>query len=644
VVNSPIASTTGTVQIATGIVAGPTAENVWEFGADGNLTVPDDIQDANGSVIRVATTSTAPTRVDGQLWFDNQEGRLYIKNGGVWLDASPTQIPSPETYLDEITIDGSTLNINGGTLTISNTGTLLVNGSEVTGSGDSINNGPYSVSIDNIGAVTMETGRGTVLFGNIPEGPTGSTHFHIMKDSPSTVDLFFGDDYNYVKLPTTQGVEIGAEGNVWQFSTTGTLTLPNGGNISSGMGAFRLEPAGASSATQALLIYPTVADGNHIHLTAGFDGETDLYLGNDDQFVKIDHSGTVVVQTYSTVTDTDNTWTFGTDGVLTLSTASTILGSGADPNVYIETATTSTTSTWTFGTNGVLTLPAATPIIKGGGTGTDVTVIATTGTNTATWVFAADGSTSLASGVEISNSSGLNFVTWNTGSALILTDTVNLNPPSFIYIPSSSDTVSRVSIANTNTTGGVILVQGLGDSQSSLEVNSGGVSISTIVNNFQTGAWQFSSTGTLKFPDNTQQTTAYTGTVAYSNITGAPAVVNKTTGSWTLSPGANTVSITVAPGNNYQMWVNGNIPNGIVEWNATVNVSNTNVPAIGSQYGWYYVDGNALVLTSMPNQIVGTAGVISTATVATTSSNVFRFGITNNSTSSRVVNWGYTTL
>ena len=83
--------------------------------------------------------------------------------------------------------------------------------------------------------------------------------------------------------------------------------------------------------------------------------------------------------------------TLDSSGILNLSTASTILGSGTDPNVYIETLTTNTTSVWTFGTNGVLTLPVETPVIQGGGTGTDVTVIATTGTNTATWVFGADG-------------------------------------------------------------------------------------------------------------------------------------------------------------------------------------------------------------------------------------------------------------
>jgi len=33
-----------------------------------------------------------------------------------------------------------------------------------------------------------------------------------------------------------------------------------------------------------------------------------------------------------------------------------------------------------------------------------------------------------------------------------------------------------------------------------------------------------------------------------------------------------------------------------------------------------------------------------TATVSTTTANVFTFGITNNSGTSQVVNWGYTTL
>jgi hypothetical protein len=118
-------------------------------------------------------------------------------------------------------------------------------------------------------------------------------------------------------------------------------------------------------------------------------------------------------------------------------------------------------------------------------------------------------------------------------------------------------------------------------------------------------------------------------------------VVSPVSGSWTLSAGTNTVSFTVTAGQSYVMWVNGNIPNGIVNWNATVTLSNSNVPVIGVQYGWYYLAGNALVLTSIPSQIVGTAGSISTSAPAVSNSNTFTFGITNNSGTSQIVYYGY---
>ena len=121
-----------------------------------------------------------------------------------------------------------------------------------------------------------------------------------------------------------------------------------------------------------------------------------------------------------------------------------------------------------------------------------------------------------------------------------------------------------------------------------------------------------------------------------SGSTGVPV-----TGSWTLTTGANTVSFTVTAGQSYVMWVNGNIPNGIVNWNATVTLSNPNVPVIGVQYGWYYLAGNALALTSIPSQIVGTAGSISTSAPVVSNSNTFTFGITNNSGASQVVYYGY---
>ena len=127
-----------------------------------------------------------------------------------------------------------------------------------------------------------------------------------------------------------------------------------------------------------------------------------------------------------------------------------------------------------------------------------------------------------------------------------------------------------------------------------------------------------------------------------SQLTGVSKQVR---GSWTLAPGANTVSFTVPGGYTYSMWMTGNIPNGICVWNATATVTNTNVPVIGSQNAWYYTAGNMLVITSIPAQILDTAGAIGNAMPAVgTSTNVFTFGITNNSGSEKVINWGYTVL
>jgi hypothetical protein len=136
-------------------------------------------------------------------------------------------------------------------------------------------------------------------------------------------------------------------------------------------------------------------------------------------------------------------------------------------------------------------------------------------------------------------------------------------------------------------------------------------------------------------------------------------VVSPVSGSWTVTPGTNNYSFTVDINNTYNLWVLGNIPNGIIVYNATVSVSNTNVPVIGVnatvsvsntnvpvigvQYAWNYTGGSSPILfTSIPVQIIGTAGAISTASPAVgTSTNTFVFGIQNNTVSGLTVNYGY---
>jgi hypothetical protein len=110
-----------------------------------------------------------------------------------------------------------------------------------------------------------------------------------------------------------------------------------------------------------------------------------------------------------------------------------------------------------------------------------------------------------------------------------------------------------------------------------------------------------------------------------------------------VTPGTNNYSFTVAINNTYNLWALANIPNGIIVYNATVSVSNSNVPVIGVQYAWNYTGaGNPILLTSIPAQIIGTAGAISTASPSVgTSTNTFVFGIQNNTGSNVTVDYGY---
>jgi hypothetical protein len=127
--------------------------------------------------------------------------------------------------------------------------------------------------------------------------------------------------------------------------------------------------------------------------------------------------------------------------------------------------------------------------------------------------------------------------------------------------------------------------------------------------------------------------------IAYSAITNNLS----NTGSWTVTPGTNNYSFTLDINSTYNLWAIGNIPNGIIVYNATVTISNSNVPVIGVQYAWNYTGaGNPILLTSIPDQIIGTAGAISTSIPSVgTTTNTFVFGIENNTLENVTVNYGY---
>jgi hypothetical protein len=142
--------------------------------------------------------------------------------------------------------------------------------------------------------------------------------------------------------------------------------------------------------------------------------------------------------------------------------------------------------------------------------------------------------------------------------------------------------------------------------------------------------------GNVSFPAN----------VIATNFVGSGSLLSgvaiKTTGSWTVPTGNSTQSFTVASGT-YQLWVDCNIPNGILAWNATATVTNSNVPVVGVQYAWVYNGGGTPIdFTSIPNQFVGTGNTIVRSSVSpSATTNRFDFGLNNTSGGNVTVSYGY---
>ena len=115
-------------------------------------------------------------------------------------------------------------------------------------------------------------------------------------------------------------------GSSVNLSSSGNLTLAAGGTITegpspTGLGnTITLTPSGGSDPNQQLLIYPTLTEGNHLHLTSGALDVTSIFLGNDTQYVRTRADGAIVIGTNDGIPDNPsggNRWAFDTDGSLT---------------------------------------------------------------------------------------------------------------------------------------------------------------------------------------------------------------------------------------------------------------------------------------------------------------------------------------
>jgi hypothetical protein len=588
--------------------------------------------------------------------------------------------------------DGNLTLPEGGDI-LDSTGASVLGGAanEITNTDGEVQPSTYSVSVGTDGVVTMTTSRGVLEFGALPE-PGAQSHFHIMRAAGENADLYFGDDFNYVlqRGPAyngspAYGVEIGANDNnggdqqVWRFGTDGTTTFPND-TIDAGTNEIYIQSSnGASLAYSAL-------DGNWqsepaqnqiAGLTAGTDGIGITLVRGDDGEEGPQWS---------------HEWLFNKDGVLTLpggrTRIGTLLGSdaiianedtafgvvtqgtnGSGVLLWIEDSENFGTSNlaavytnpanlgivriatganggpgpkfWDFNDSGALTFPQGTTIATADGTDAfiidgavdkDVQIYTYSGATARGWTFGTDGTLTIPGDIRSEgninidiNLSDSTLRRWSFGE-----DGHLIFPGGTNIIESSANSLGIYSNNPTRTNG----LEIFGNTETNL-FNQSKVRIISNVGTVNR-VWEFGTNGSLTLPAG--------GDIV--NSTGVGQLANRVESSWTVTTGTNTYSFTVPMDGTYTMWVKCNIPNGILVWNATLSISNSNVPAIGTQYAWNYTGGGTPIsLTSIPDQVKGVAGTISTdATYAGTTSNRFDFGISNTSGASQIVYYGYTRI
>jgi hypothetical protein len=189
-----------------------------------------------------------------------------------------------------------------------------------------------------------------------------------------TIIVYVTPDYNVTPVTGTVDYTFtGATSVQLGRALTGTLTFTSEPSkqitwtipVSSTMTTFTITLSNASgfdiSGISPLTLTTTGStEDHHIHLIAGDPSITDIYLGDDDQYVKIEKNGGNVL--IGTNTNTKQ-WKFGTDGSLTLpgnfhiGSGEGSLGIGSPNDVAIAAGQGNTDQLWLFGTDGGLTFP-----------------------------------------------------------------------------------------------------------------------------------------------------------------------------------------------------------------------------------------------------------------------------------------------
>jgi len=291
--------------------------HVWNFGANGSLTLPEG--SAIGETAGVSTNIT----VNANTWAFGINGNLTLPAGtpsinyanGSPYGGSGNADTGNVTFNDINIIGTSNLKLQPDSANASAyLDIYLTTGPDIhiAGNGESVILGTdafANVTVNVDGNVSIQASNGT------PYTWTFGTAGNLT--APGNIILDAGTDGN---IGSTGNINVISHANTWTFGTSSTLTLPDGGIISesaapSGLGnTIRLKPSGGSNVNQVLVIYPTAGEGDHLHLTAG-GGNTELYLGSDSLYVKLSNTGNVVINSNDSAGNIAQ-WTFSTKGAI----------------------------------------------------------------------------------------------------------------------------------------------------------------------------------------------------------------------------------------------------------------------------------------------------------------------------------------
>jgi hypothetical protein len=651
----------------------------WEFSTDGNLTLPagGDILNSNGqSVLTSVTVGNVASGAEGALWYNTEDGRTYVYALDTWIDASPAVVPGNMVGYGQ---DGNITLNEDARINYAN-GVSIINSvygdsqvaeflSAYTGNIAKIGATPLSIAA---ASVRLTSDNETWAFA--PDGvitlPNGmSIESYGALGVNASIDI--GGDDTRIRIddngaPPGFSITTNATGGMasrtWLFGPDGNISFPDGSTQTTaytgggGGSGNALVNGGYTVALQANGVLTiganaTISNDGEFRLWATDTDITVYRNGQDGYGVKAGNIETFTDNGLRTLTNS-NGFELKTGNIIIPNDKGVVFANGVNilsTIVGITSINTSVTSStindesgdfsygslsYDYAVNGVtsggFTIDYSAPLVHGN---VDVNVGNVIVTN-----------------IDAAGTIGANVIQ-------VLSDLTSFgaSPAPRIYgFSSIATTGSAVNEGNISASGNLVAGRHAyisGNVIAGNVVSTGNVTASNFIGNISiTGnvqgtsanvdlvagsyTWTFNNAGNLVLPGNTFA-------VNYANNTPVSAVL-RFESSWTVPVGNSTQSFTVPINNTYQLWVLCNIPNGIISYQATVSVTNTNVPVLGTQRAWNYTGGGSpILLTTMPTQIVGAEGTISTAVPATLTGNQFDFGINNTSGGNVTVRYGW---